>query len=269
MKNRLITTLILSVTLLTACQQKDNIATIDGNGISKAQFAAYLKLKNIPAQDKDKSSRALDEYLRREAMMSAINKTSLLDSQSIAAEVNEFKKQLIFSRYFEQYLKQNVTDESIKNYYAVNADHYQTSRVHAAHILFRVNPKMSETERKAVLTSAHEAWSKLQKGDAFAELAKALSEDKISAKKGGDLGWLKEGAVGAEFSKRLLALKPGEYTEPFVTTFGFHIVTMLEGPQIIKKPYESVKGDIRYQLRNETKNAEVERLLSTVKTSKK
>lgn len=260
---------IAAVFFFTGCQQQNNIAAVDGNGISKEQFSAYLKLKNIPEQDDAKSSRALDNYLKREVMMAAISKTDILDQNQIDAEINEFKKQLILSRYFAQYLKQNVTDDSVKNYYASNASQYQNTRVHAAHILFRVNPKMSETERKAILTTAHEAWSKLQKGDSFSELAKTLSQDKISAKKGGDLGWLKQGAVDAEFSKRLFALKPGDFSEPFATPFGFHIVTQLEGPQIIKKPYEAVKGDIRYQLRNESKNAEVERLLTTVDITRK
>lgn len=269
MKKLILITAIAVLPFLTACEKKNNIAEVDGKGISQQQFSAYLKLKNIPAADEAKSARALDDYLQREAMMAAIEKASLLDQEKIEAEVKEFRKQVMISRYFEQYLKQNVTDDSVKNYYTANADNYQSTRVRAAHILFRLNPKMSETERKAILTTAHEAWSKLQKGESFADLAKALSEDKISAKKGGDLGWLKQGAVDPEFSKRLFALKPGEITEPFATTFGFHIVTMLKAPQIVKKPYEAVKGDIRYQLRNETKKAEVKRLLSSVTTAKK
>jgi len=266
---KFLSTIIFTLPLLAACgSSTETIGKVNGNDISSRQFDAYLELKRIPKDDDKKHSRALEEYLQREAMTAAIGKTDKLKKATLNAEVNEFKKQITISRYFEQYLKNAVNNESVRNYYANNTEKYQSTKVHAAHILLRVNSKMSETERQALLTSAHEIHSKLQTGEDFSILAKANSQDKVSAEKGGDLGWLTDGAVSPEFSKRLYALKPNEYTKPFLTSFGFHIVKMLEGPQVIKKPLEAVKGDIRYQLRNEAKNAEVSRLLSTVKVSK-
>jgi len=43
------------------------------------------------------------------------------------------------------------------------------------------------------------------------------------------------------------------------------VVKMLEGPQTIKRSLESVEGEIRYQLRNQAKATETERLVNTVK----
>jgi peptidyl-prolyl cis-trans isomerase C len=34
---------------------------------------------------------------------------------------------------------------------------------------------------------------------------------------------------------------------------------------VVKKPFEAVRGDVRYQLRNEAKSAELKRLQETVK----
>jgi peptidyl-prolyl cis-trans isomerase C len=128
---------------------------------------------------------------------------------------------------------------------------------------------MSETERKAKLTAAQEAYSQILAGKNFAEIARDYSEDKISAKKGGDLGWLKEGSIDSKFSEVLFGLKPAEVSEPFETPFGFHMVKLIDGPRIVRKPFDAVAGDIRYQLRNKAKKAELERLLSTVKIEKK
>jgi peptidyl-prolyl cis-trans isomerase C len=91
----------------------------------------------------------------------------------------------------------------------------------------------------------------------------------VSAQKGGDLGWLKEGSIDAKFSKILFGLEPAEISEPFETPFGFHIVKLADGPRIVKKPLEAVAGDIRYQLRNKAKQAELERLMKMAKIERK
>ena len=81
---------------------------------------------------------------------------------------------------------------------------------------------------------------------------------------GGDFGWLKRGAISKVFSDKVFALAEGVTTEPFESPFGFHVVVLLEPPRKIRKTFESVKGDIRYQLGNRAKDAELERLLETV-----
>ncbi len=269
MKKNFLLATCCSAAILIGCSDSSHLATVDGKAITQAEFSAYLKFKRIPEQDTAKVARALDEYIKRAALTAAIEKSGKLDTALVQAELEEFRRQMFIGRYFEEHLSASVDDTAVRNYYTNNAERYETQRIHAAHILIRVDSQMSETERQAKLSTAHEAYSHLQKGDDFSEVAKKFSEDRVSAEKGGDLGWLVEGAVDPEFSKRLSALKPDETTEPFLTPFGFHIVKMLEGPQLVKRPVESVEGDIRYQLRNESKVSETERLLGTIKITRK
>jgi peptidyl-prolyl cis-trans isomerase C len=254
---------------LSGCADSNIVATVDGHDITQAEFNAYLKFKRIPEQDKNKVAKALDEYINRAALTAAIEKTKALDADLIQAELEEFRRQMLIGRYFESHLNTAVDEAAVRNFYNSNVAHYESQRVHAAHVLIRVDANMAEPERQAKLSSAHEAYSQIQQGKDFAEIAKTYSEDRVSAEKGGDLGWLNEGAVDPEFSKRLLALKPGEVSEPFLTPFGFHVVKMLEGPQLVKRPVESVEGDIRYQLRNQAKTTETSRLLDSIKIVRK
>lgn len=269
MKKNFLLAVCCSAAMLVGCSDSSSVATVDGKAITQAEFSAYLKFKRIPEQDKNKVARALDEYIKRAALAAAIEKSEKLDAGLVQAELEEFRRQMLIGRYFDEHLAAAVDDTVVRNYYTSNAAKYETQRVHAAHVLIRVDSQMTEVERQAKLSTAHEAYSNLQKGEDFAEVAKKYSEDRVSAEKGGDLGWVVEGAVDPEFSKQLTALKPGEVTEPFLTPFGFHIVKMLEGPQVVKRPVESVEGDIRYQLRNESKVSETERLLGTIKVSRK
>lgn len=250
---------------------KDNaekIATVDGKFINRYQFDAYVKFKNISTSNENAVSNSLDGYIEREALTAAIEKTKSLDQLMVETELNEFRKQMLISRYFDKYLSEAVTPEGIRNYYASNSGQFESKQVRVAHILFRVDNSAGEEARQAILTTAHEAHSKLKAGEEFAAVAKAYSQDKLSAEKGGDLGWIKEGAIAPEFSKQAFALTKDEISDPFITQFGFHIIKVLEAPQVVKKPLEAVEGDIRYQLRAEAKRAEAKRLLATVNVEK-
>ena len=269
---------LLTITMLTLAlsgcgngksEQAPQLAVVNDKPITKAAFDAYLKFKRAPADDQKRRQMLLDQYLEREALASAIEKAQLLDQELIAAELNEFRKEMLISRYFEKFLKDKVTDQAVQNYYNTHAADYEERRAHAAHFLIRTNKAMSETERKVKLTTAQEAYSKVRAGQDFGEVAKDYSEDKVSAKKGGDLGWLKEGSIDARFSQALFGLEPGAVSEPFETPFGFHVVKLIEGPKVVKRPLNAVAGDIRYQLRAQAKKAELERLVSEVKIEKR
>lgn len=247
--------------LINGCSDTGNaIAKVNDRSISETEFDAYLKVKRIPQQDKAKKERVLQDYLTREALADFIGESELLDQSLLEAEVREFKKQILISRYFEQLLKDKVNEQAVRNYYASNAEKYEVKQVNVSHILVRTNPSMSDTERQALLTKAQNLHGKVIAGEAFDEIAKQYSEDKVSAKKGGDLGWLKEGSIDPVFSEKVFSLEEGTVTEPFATTFGYHIVRIDEAAKSIKLPYEKVKGDIRYQLRQQTKEAEMERI---------
>jgi peptidyl-prolyl cis-trans isomerase C len=257
--------------LLIACGEKDSapiLAKVDDKTITRPEFEAYLKFKRVAAEDQTRREKLLDQYLERAALAAAIEDEKILDRELIEAELNEFRKEMLISRYFEAFLKDKVTPEAIRNYYNTHAEDYEERKALAAHILVRTNPKMSEVERKAKLTTAQEAYSLLRSGRNFADVAAEYSEDKISAQKGGQLGWIKEGAIDPRFSEVLFGLKSGGFSEPFETPFGFHIVKLVEGPQMVKKPFENVAGDIRYMLRNKAKKTELERLLGQVRIEK-
>ncbi len=260
--------LFIMIALATACSQDNSnvIATINGKDITANEFDAYLASKRLKVRNEKHRAALLEQYAERKALSQVIEDG--LDEKAKAAnqaELDSFRRQMVISRYFDNYLKQAVTEQKIKNYYATHQDQYSDTRVHVAHILFRLKKGMSEPERKAKLTIANEAWSKLKAGGDFKKIVDDYSEDRISAKKGGDLGWLKKGAIDPVFSKKIFEMKKGDVSEPFETSFGYHIVTIIDGPKVVKKPFESVKGDIRYQLRQQAKQAELERLKSQAK----
>jgi len=68
-------------------------------------------------------------------------------------------------------------------------------------------------------------------GEEFSAIAKAVSEDPVSAAEGGDLGWAAAGTFAPEFEQMIDTLDVGVVSEPFRTRFGWHILEVLERRQ--------------------------------------
>ena len=96
--------------------------------------------------------------------------------------------------------------------------------VHVRHILKLFPQDKNEAgmaKAKASIDSIYEA---IKNGADFAELAKKESEDPGSARNGGDLSWFGIRRMVPEFEKVAFSLKDGEVSEPFATSFGYHII---------------------------------------------
>jgi len=96
---------------------------------------------------------------------------------------------------------------------------------HVRHILIKVTPTMSAADAKRKLAELKE---RLDNNAAkFEDLARLVSNDG-SAAKGGDLGWLYPGDIVPEFEAAMNSLKIGEVSQPVETSFGIHLIEVLE-----------------------------------------
>jgi len=91
----------------------------------------------------------------------------------------------------------------------------------ARHILIRTNEVTSAELAQIRLSQLR---TRIIGGEEFAKLARANSDDRGSAIRGGELGWTKPGQVVPEFEREMQQLQNGEISEPFQTQFGWHIV---------------------------------------------
>ena len=118
-------------------------------------------------------------------------------------------------------------------------------RVKTAHIMVAVDPNQKKENINAE-EKINSIYNKLNNNESFKELAKEYSDDRNSARKSGELGWISSGGnFYQEFENAVFSLKnDGEISAPFKTPNGWHIVKRLA--------YETV-GDydkLKYELKN-------------------
>ena len=102
---------------------------------------------------------------------------------------------------------------------------FVVTQTHARHILIRPNDIVSDQQAQLRLAQLR---IRIENKDSFFELARANSDDTVSASKGGDLGWLNPGDTVPEFERTMKTLANEELSEPFRTQFGWHIVQVIE-----------------------------------------
>ncbi len=99
------------------------------------------------------------------------------------------------------------------------------NQTHARHILIRTNALIDGREALAQLNTLKD---RVEGGDRFEDLARSHSDDIASAADGGNLGWTSAGMLDPYFEEQMNRLEIDEISEPFRTSFGWHIVQVLE-----------------------------------------
>jgi peptidyl-prolyl cis-trans isomerase SurA len=98
-----------------------------------------------------------------------------------------------------------------------------------AHIMFKIGKNFSEEKLKDSQNKINKTYELLKKGDPFAEVAERFSEDRSTAVKGGVLPPFGVGKMVPEFENIAFSLtKTGDFSKPFRTDFGWHIVMLIE-----------------------------------------
>ena len=105
------------------------------------------------------------------------------------------------------------------------SDPIMQQQTRARHILISTNEVLDD---EAVYQKLAELRQQILDGDSFEAVAKVISEDPGSAVDGGDLGWAGPDVFVPEFQAICDQLEIDEISEPFQTSYGWHIIQLLD-----------------------------------------
>ncbi|SFT98369.1 periplasmic chaperone for outer membrane proteins SurA [Kosakonia arachidis] len=118
------------------------------------------------------------------------------------------------------------------------------TEVHARHILLKPSPIMSDDQARVKL---EEIAADIKSGKiTFANAAKEFSQDPGSANQGGDLGWAAADIYDPAFRDALMKLKRGQMSGPVHSSFGWHLIEMLDSRNVDKT--DAAQKDKAYRM---------------------
>ncbi len=122
-----------------------------------------------------------------------------------------------------------------------------TGKVNIAHIWFSTN---DSTHKR---TAINDIYKRLQRGEDFATLAR-ISDDKSSATRGGEIPLARLDQIPSEYVHAIVPLHDGEFSKPFFTQYGWHIVKLIHKDTL--PPFESMVPYYKQKMTVDPRGAE-------------
>ena len=234
--------------LLTKAVERENV-TLTGEEIDEA----LTQLKgSLSAEVK------LEEYLK-----------------NIDLTEKDLRESLCKSLGFKKLVEEQVTDiagpsdQEIEAFYADNPEKFQMPEsVEARHILIAVKPEDDEAIKAQKRGKAEKIREQLldKKGEAFEAIAAEVS-DCPSKSKGGMLGVFGRGQTVAAFEEAVFVQKVGEIGSVVETSFGYHVVEVLDRKEARKVPLSEVSERISNHLIAQKKDKAVIEYIESLKAA--
>ncbi len=143
--------------------------------------------------------------------------------------------------------------------------------VTVAHIMIAKSPNNASGDFSIAnksQTTINEIYTKLKQGEKFESLANQFSEDKNSGPKGGLLPRFASGQLSSEeFENVAFSMKnAGDYSDPFESQFGWHIIKLIERHPIKKQ--EEMERELDTKIRKDDRSRLIANSLTTKLRSK-
>ncbi|MFQ6009392.1 MAG: peptidylprolyl isomerase [Candidatus Zixiibacteriota bacterium] len=117
------------------------------------------------------------------------------------------------------------TEEELLQFYTEHKDDYPIEERAALNIAL-IEKKPSPRDWELSYNKAMAIYDSIRAGADFGEMALRYSDDVVSAKDSGDLGWFPRGQMVEEFDRRVFSMKEDQLAEPIRTQFGWHIIKL-------------------------------------------
>ena len=119
----------------------------------------------------------------------------------------------------------SITPDDMQAYYDQHKDQFHRDGRAVLSVL--VIPRtITAGDSAKVLAKALALRQEIEKGAKFADVANRESSDTISGRNGGDLGMAGKNTLPEDFEKAANKLRPGEVSQPVLTSFGYHLIKM-------------------------------------------
>ncbi len=230
---RIVLALAFAAASFSAMAQSDPIVMrINGIPVTRSEFEYnYNKNNSEGVVDKKNVQEYAELFVNYKLKVQAALDAKLDTLSSYQKEFRHYRDQQIRPLL----VPESAIEGEARTYYGQLVSSLQGKQLLLpAHIFMRMRQNDDEAKQAQVKARMDSIYQALKGGADFAELAGKLSDDVQSGRRGGRLQWMGPNQYPKEFEDVAYSLTPGQYSEPFQSSAGMHIVLLLE-----KKDLES------------------------------
>ena len=246
-----------------ATSSRNILAQVGPNIITRKDLQQVLEsmpthIRRQYAISLSRKKRLLWDLIQFEVLVLEAQRQGLQKSRDVKKARERAMVHLLIKRIVQKVRPISVSDEEIALYYRKNFRVFnRAERRRVSQIAFRLPATASIEEKKKKEASIQKLFPLIQaankKNSGFAEMARKYSEDQISRKKGGDIGYSvsteKGGHWNKHFSHAAFQLKKiGEIVGPIQTQWGYFIIRLEEIVPPLSQSLTQVRSVIRNRL---------------------
>lgn len=192
---------------------------LGSKNISAEEFLkTYNSLVEIDSVNKENRSAFLADYIDYQLKILAAEKAKISDESEFKEEYASFRKELATPYLIDM----PTADNLVKQAYQRMKEEKKISQ-----ILVKLSENPSPADTIIAFQKIENLYQKLKSGEDFAQVASKFSEDELSAPKGGALGYITSLQTLYDFENAIYSIGIGEYSKPFRTASGYHIVKVV------------------------------------------
>ena len=233
---------LLQCTVLLAQAKSDPvIMTINGQAVPRSEFEySYNKNNGADVIDKKTIDEYVDLFINYKLKVCAALDARLDTMKSFRDEYTMYRDQQVTPTMVTD---ADVLVEAQKAYDRAKEQIGSKGLVLPAHIVIGVPTQATLSEQNNAKARIDSVYRALKGGADFAELAKSVSYDKRTGAQGGLLpSWIGPGQTFKEFEDVAYSLQKGEFSQPFLSPVGWHIILLKDRKQL--EPFDSLKSQI-------------------------
>ena len=210
------------------------------------------------------------EELRRQNAVDQENFEKLLAAEGLTLEAfkKEIEKRILRTKLIQGAVKveSKAGEKELRDFYQKNTDGYRIDESYrTSHILFLIPKEATLEQIREIRKKCQEVLEKIRGGKDFGEMAFLSSEDTVSRKDRGDLGYFKRGELLPALEREAIRLRVGEVSGVIRTEFGFHLIKLLDRKGGEPPPFEEIKEKVQADYYDKEMEKAFQQFLSKLK----
>ena len=165
------------------------------------------------------------------------------------------------------------SDAEIQSAYNLNRDKFMVPRQYDLQQIYVALPPGGDKKAEAAAEKRADDLARKAKARYadFAALARANSDEKESAAKGGDLGWAPENQIMPEIVRQVSGMSNGDVSDPIRAADGWHIIRLVDtkpaAPRPLAEVHDAIVAALRQQKAEQNQQAYLAQLLQKIPVS--